>query len=90
MIELLKKYAKVLPFSYGEMPGSESLLVEHRLPLMPGTKTAKQKLRRLWPGLAQKVKEEIDKLHKAKLIRVVVYLEWIANIVPVMKKDGKV
>ena len=89
MIELFKKYAKVLAFSYGEIRRLESLLVEHKLPLKPSAKTAKQKLRRLRPDLALKVKEEIEKLHKAKFIRVVVYLEWIANIVPVMKKDGK-
>ena len=90
MEKLLKRYVKILAFSYEEMPRLQSLLVEHRLPLKPGAKTAKQKLRRLRPDLALKVKEEIDKLHKAKFIRVVVYPEWIVNIVPVMKKDGKV
>ena len=89
-MELLKKYVKVLAFSYQEMPRLDSLLVEHRLPIKHGVKTAKQKLWRLRPDLALKVKEEIDKLHKAKFIRVVVYPEWIANIIPVMKKDGKV
>ena len=75
MTKLLKKYAKVLAFCYREMPELESLLVEHKLPLKLGAKTAKQKLRRLRPDLALKVKEEIDKLHKAKFIRVVVYPE---------------
>ena len=41
MIKLLKEYAKLLAFSYGEMLGLESLLVEHRLPLKPGAKTAR-------------------------------------------------
>ena len=42
------------------------------------------------PELALKVKEEIDKLHKGKFIRVVVYPDWVSNIVPVAKKDKKV
>ena len=44
MEKLLKKYMKVLAFSYGEMPRLDSLLVEHRLPLKPGAMIAKQKL----------------------------------------------
>jgi len=34
----------------------------------------------------QAVKEEISKLLKAKFIRPVKYVEWVANIVPVIKK----
>ncbi len=40
--------------------------------------------------MALQVKDEIDKLHKAKFLRVVLYPQWVANIVPVMKKDGRV
>ena len=36
------------------------------------------------------VKEEVDKLHKAKSIKVVLYPQEVANIVPVIKKNGQV
>ena len=36
-----------------------------------------------------KVKEEIEKLLKAKFIRPTRYVQWLANIVHVMKKNGK-
>ena len=36
-----------------------------------------------------KVKEEIGKLLKAKFIRPTRYVQWLANIVPMMKKNGK-
>ena len=36
-----------------------------------------------------KVKEEIGKLLKAKFIIHTRYVHWLANIVPVMKKNGK-
>ena len=36
------------------------------------------------------VKEEVDKLHKAKFIKVVLYPQWVANIVLVIKKNGQV
>ena len=35
------------------------------------------------------VKEEIQKLLKAKFIRPTRYVQWLANIVHVMKKNGK-
>ena len=40
--------------------------------------------------MALQVKEEVDKLHKAKFIKVVLYPQWVANIVPVIKKNGQV
>ena len=36
-----------------------------------------------------KVKEEIEKLLKAKFIRPTRYVQWLENIVPMMKKNGK-
>ena len=36
-----------------------------------------------------KVKEETEKLLKAKFIKPTRYVQWLANIVPVMKKNGK-
>ena len=35
------------------------------------------------------MKEEIEKLLKAKFIRPTRYVQWLANIVPVMKKNEK-
>ena len=40
--------------------------------------------------MALQVKEEVDKLHKAKFIKVVLYPQWVANIVLVIKKNGQV
>ncbi|XP_073153448.1 uncharacterized protein [Henckelia pumila] len=36
-----------------------------------------------------KVKEEIEKLVKAGFIRPIRYAEWLSNVVPVIKKNGK-
>ena len=36
-----------------------------------------------------KVKEEIEKLLKAKFIRPMRYVQWLANIFPMMKNNGK-
>ena len=72
------------------MHGLDLALVEHRLPIKAGAKGVKQKFRRLHPKTALQVKEEVDKLHKAKFIKVVLYPQWVANIVPVIKKNRQV
>ena len=37
-----------------------------------------------------KIKEEVKKQFGTGFLKVVKYSEWVANIVPVPKKDGKV
>ena len=36
-----------------------------------------------------KVKKEVEKLLKGKFIKPTRYVQWLANIVPMMKKNGK-
>ena len=42
------------------------------------------------PDLVIKIKEEVQKQLDAGFLEVVEYPDWIANIVPVAKKDGKI
>ena len=49
LIELLRAYLDVFAWSYNEMPGLNTLIVEHRLPIDPAIRAIKQKLRRLRP-----------------------------------------
>ena len=50
----------------------------------------RQKLRRTRPDMALKIKGEVQKQIDAGFLMTVEYPEWVANIVPVPKKDGKV
>ena len=72
------------------MLGLDSSIVQHRLPLLPYARPIKQKLRRLHPRWSLQVKEEIQKQLSVGFLLVVEYPEWLANVVPVAKKDGKV
>ena len=56
----------------------------------PEAKPVKQKFRRLRPEWTEKIREEIVKQIQANFLEVVEYPQWLANIVPVPKKDGKV
>ncbi|XP_077221935.1 uncharacterized protein LOC143855747 [Tasmannia lanceolata] len=90
LITLLKEFKEVFAWSYDDMPGLSEDIVQHRLPLIPGAKPKKQKLRKLKTEWELKVHDEVKKLLEVKFIQVVEYPEWLANIVPVPKKDGKV
>ena len=70
------------------MPGLDRGLVELQLPIKPGKKPVKQCPRRFAPEILSKIKTEVERLLKCKFIRATRYVEWIANIVPVIKKNG--
>ncbi|WKA00388.1 hypothetical protein VitviT2T_018743 [Vitis vinifera] len=90
LIQLLRSYLDVFAWSYEDMPGLDPSIVQHRLPLLPHARPVKQKLRRLHPRWSLQVKEKIQKQLSVGFLSVVEYPEWLANVVPVPKKDGKV
>jgi hypothetical protein len=90
LVELLKEYTDVFAWSYLDMPGLDTKIVEHKLPLRPECPPVKQKLRRTRPDMSLKIREEVKRQFDAGFLAVAKYPQWVANIVPVPKKDGKV
>ena len=72
------------------MPGLDTDIVVHKIPLKLGCKPVRQALQRMKPEVILKIKEEVKKQLKAGFLSTVTYSDWIANIVPMPKKDGKV
>ncbi|GMP96894.1 hypothetical protein CsSME_00045332 [Camellia sinensis var. sinensis] len=72
------------------MPGLDPDLVSHYLDVFPNSKPIKQAARKYHPDLEEKIKEEIEKLQQAGFIRPIQYPTWLANIVPVKKKNGQI
>ena len=72
------------------MPGLSLEIVQHKLPLNPECSTVKQKLRRMKPKMSLKIKEEVKKQFDVGFLAIARYPEWVTNMVPVLKKDGKV
>ncbi|PKI68467.1 hypothetical protein CRG98_011156, partial [Punica granatum] len=90
MIDFLKEYQEVLAWSYADMPGLDPSIVEHFLPLDTEKFPPKrQQLRRQRASLLLRIKEEVVKQINAGFLEVCNYSEWVANIVPVEKKDGR-
>lgn len=58
--------------------------------MLPKAKPTKQKLQKIKPEWALKIKEEIEKLLSVGFIKAVKQIDWLANVVLVGKKDGRV
>ncbi|XP_070013342.1 uncharacterized protein [Nicotiana sylvestris] len=89
-IEFLKEYEDIFAWLYDDMAGLSASIVAHKQPTDPICPPVKQKLRKFKPNMSLKIKEEVTKQVKSKVLRVVEYPTWLANIVPVPKKDGKI
>ncbi|KAA3480927.1 RNA-directed DNA polymerase (Reverse transcriptase), Ribonuclease H-like protein [Gossypium australe] len=89
LVDLLQEFKDVFAWSYQDMPGLSTDIVVHRFPIKEDCKPVQQMLRRTMPDIVLKIKEKVKKQFDARFLQEIKYLEWIANIVPVPKKDGK-
>lgn len=70
------------------MHGLSRELVELKFLIKPGKKPVKQNPRRFSPVILSKIKEEVERLLRCNFIRTSRYVELLANIVLVVKKNG--
>ncbi|KAA0060398.1 uncharacterized protein E5676_scaffold318G001470 [Cucumis melo var. makuwa] len=88
-VNLLKAYKDVFAWSYKKMPGLNPKVAVHRLTIKLEHRPIKQAQRRFRLKLISQIEEEVNKLIEAGFIREVKYPTWIANIVPVRKKNSQ-
>jgi hypothetical protein len=88
IMALLRKYNDYFGWDYNEIFGLSINVVELKLPIQPEKKPVKQLPRRFVPQVMSRIKEETERLIKSKFIRTARYVEWLANIIPVIKKNG--
>ena len=72
------------------MPGLDTKIVVHRILVKSECPLVQQVLRRMKSKIILKIKEEVEKQLKASFLTTIAYSNWVTNIVPVPKKDGKV
>lgn len=63
---------------------------QHHIPLKPGVSPFRQKLRGFNPKVVEAIFREVDKMLKARIIYPIHHSTWIANVVPVRKKNGEI
>ena len=71
------------------MPGLNTDIVVHRVPLKPECNLVRQKLRKMKLDILFKIKGEVLKQFETVFLTVSKYPERVENIVPVSKKQTK-
>ena len=77
-------------WSYEDLKEYDTSIIQHTIPLKPGEKPFKQKLRRINPMLLPVIEKEIKKLFNSKNIVTFIFSKWVYNLVPVRKKNGEI
>ena len=70
---LLRDYQDIFAWSYQDMPGLSSEIVQHKLPLNLKCSPVKQKLKRMKLEMSLKIKEEVKKQFNAGFLAVARY-----------------
>ena len=86
---LLTEFGDVLAWSYKDMPGIDRSIAEHKIPIKPGFRPVKQKLRGIRPEWSIMVKEEDEKQLQAGFIEVSQYSDWYPTWYPYSRKMVK-
>ena len=90
LLEFVRKNQDVFAWSANDLRGVSRDIIEHRLDINPNIKPKKQKLRKMADEKVAAVnKAEVQRLLDTDVIREVKYPTWLANTVPVKKKNGK-
>ena len=72
------------------MPGLDPQVAMHRLNIRPDAKPVKQQQCRFRPNIMEAIEAKVHKLIACGFIREEQHPDWVANIVPVLKKNGKI
>ena len=84
------EFQEVFTLSYENMPGIDPEIAQHHIDTHDHMVPIKKTLRRMRAEWLLKIKEEVTMQLKVGFIKPVHQAEWIANVVLVPKKDGKV
>ena len=89
-LDLLKKYSKVFAWKYEDLKVYDTFVIQHTIPIKENEKRFRQKLRRINPLLLPLIEKEIKKLFETKIIVALRHSRWLANVVPVRKKNREI
>ncbi|KAK1568798.1 hypothetical protein Q3G72_028909 [Acer saccharum] len=89
LVEFLKERRNSFAWSHEDMIGIDPEVMVHRLQVDPDHQPVKQKRRKFAPERNKVINEEIQKLFDIGSVREVKYLDWLANVMVVKKKNEK-
>ena len=86
----MREYIDVFAKNYEEIPGLDPQIPMHRLNIRPDVELVKQQQQRFHPDIMEAIETEVHKLIECGFIREEQHLDWVANIIPVLKKNEKI
>ena len=88
--ELFTEFQEVFAWSYVNMLGIDPEIAQHHIDTHAHMVPVKQKLRHMRTEWLLKIKEKVTRQLKVGFNKPIHQVKWIANVVPIPKKDGKV
>jgi hypothetical protein len=88
--KFLKEFSDLFAWTYEYLRTYDTSIIEHKIPLKEDTNPFRKKLRQINPMLLPVMEKEVKKILDAKIIIPLRYFEWVANLVPVRKKNGEI
>jgi hypothetical protein len=89
LIALLREFHEIFAWSYQDMPGLDTDIVVHKIPLKPECKPVKQALRRMKPEVILKIEEEVEKQLKAGFLSTVMRINKHVPVGPITRARSK-
>jgi hypothetical protein len=89
LIQFLNKNKDVFAWSAKDLQGVDGDIIEQALETDERIAPTKQKLRKMSEEKVKVAEAEVQRLQDAKVIKEVKYPVWLANTIPVKKKNGK-
>ena len=89
-LALLKKYTNFFAWKYENLKVYDTSIIQHTIPIKEDDKPFRHKLRRINPLLLPLIEKEVKKLFQSKIIVALRHSRWLANVVPVKKKNGEI
>ncbi|KAH9294646.1 hypothetical protein KI387_038234, partial [Taxus chinensis] len=83
-------YHDIFAWSYKDLRGFDPGLAQHTIELDPNAKPVHQKQRPINPKIEPLMRKEITKLIEACIIFPIKHSSWVANLVPVRKKNKEI
>ena len=90
LVTLLQEYMDVFACTYDQMLGLDMSLATHKLNINPSHRLVKEAPRVFCHKLELQIKVEVENLLKVGFIRPIKNPKWLANVVPVKRKNGQI
>jgi hypothetical protein len=89
-VSLMKNFADIFAWSYEDLKTFDNEIIQHKIPLKVDYNPFRYNIKKFNPMLISIIEKEIKGILDAKVIVPLRYSYWVANLVPVRKKNGEI